>query len=194
MKRYDVLVRGSGIVGQSLALALARLGLRVALRAEGAHRADNADPVRREGRPDVRAYALSATSVSLLQSLKVWDALPKQAATPVHDMRIEGDSSGGLVEFSAWEARVGELAHIVDAAVLERELASAVRFAPHVTVVDTDDVQAPLTALCEGKTSSAHEIASQAWLKSWCQQVPMYNSEKAGVRARETSTLVGAPL
>jgi len=45
-------------------------------------------------------------------------------------MRIEGDSSGGLVEFSAWEARVGELAHIVDAAVLERELASAVRFAP----------------------------------------------------------------
>jgi len=96
MKRYDVLVRGSGIVGQSLALALARLGLRVALRAEGAHRADNADPVRREGRPDVRAYALSATSVSLLQSLKVWDALPKQAATPVHDMRIEGDSSGGI--------------------------------------------------------------------------------------------------
>jgi 2-polyprenyl-6-methoxyphenol hydroxylase-like FAD-dependent oxidoreductase len=148
MKRYDVLVRGSGIVGQSLALALARLGLRVALRPEGAPRNDG---------PDVRAYALSATSVSLLQSLKVWDALPKQAATPVHDMRIEGDSSGGLLEFSAWEARVGELAHIVDAAVLERELASAVRFAPHVSVVDTDDVQAPLTALCEGKTSSARE-------------------------------------
>jgi 2-polyprenyl-6-methoxyphenol hydroxylase-like FAD-dependent oxidoreductase len=147
MKRYDVWVRGSGIVGQSLALALARIGLQVALRP---------DPVRQEGPPDIRAYALSATSVALLQSLKVWDALPAHAATPVHDMHIEGDASGGLIEFSAWEARVGELAHIVDAAVLERELASAVRFAPHVTVVD-HEVAAPLTALCEGKASSARE-------------------------------------
>ena len=32
MKTFDVLVRGSGIVGQSLALALSRLGLQVALR------------------------------------------------------------------------------------------------------------------------------------------------------------------
>jgi len=148
MKRYDVLVRGSGIVGSSLALALARLGLQVALRP---------DPARREGSPDIRAYALNATSVGLLQGLKVWDALPRQAATPVHDMHIEGDSSGGLIEFSAWKARVGELAHIVDAAVLERELAAAVRFAPHVTVASDDEVEAPLTALCEGKTSSTRE-------------------------------------
>lgn len=148
MKTFDVLVRGSGIVGQSLALALARLGLQVALRP---------DPVRREGSPDIRAYALNATSVSLLRSLKVWDALPPHAATAVHDMHIEGDAAGSALEFSAWEARVGELAHIVDAAVLERELASAVRFAPHVTVVNDDDVQAPLTALCEGKFSSARD-------------------------------------
>ncbi|HUG23801.1 FAD-dependent monooxygenase [Piscinibacter sp.] len=147
MKRYDVLVRGSGIVGHSLALALARLGLQVALQA---------DPKRPEGHPDVRAYALNATSVSLLQSLKVWDALPAHAATPVHDMHIEGDSSGGSIDFSAWEQKVGELAWIVDAAVLERELASALRFAPHVSVV-VGDVQAPLIALCEGKSSAARD-------------------------------------
>ena len=147
MKRYDVLVRGSGIVGHSLALALARLGLQVALRA---------DPKRPEGHPDVRAYALNATSVSLLQSLKVWDALPPHAATPVHDMHIEGDAGGGSIDFSAWEQKVGELAWIVDAAVLERELASALRFAPHVSVV-AGDVQAPLTALCEGKSSAARD-------------------------------------
>ena len=148
MKTFDVLVRGSGIVGQSLALALSRLGLQVALRP---------DPVRREGPPDIRAYALNATSVTLLRSLKVWDALPAVSATPVHDMRIEGDADQASIEFSAWDAQVGELAHIVDAAVLERELASALRFAPHVTVVQDDDVQAELTALCEGKASSARD-------------------------------------
>src|SRR5437762_9287390 len=83
MERFDVLVRGSGIVGQSLALALSRLGLQVALWP---------DPVRREGPPDIRAYALNAGSVTLLRSLKVWDALPAHSATPVHDMHIEGDA------------------------------------------------------------------------------------------------------
>jgi 2-polyprenyl-6-methoxyphenol hydroxylase-like FAD-dependent oxidoreductase len=148
MKRFDVLVRGSGIVGHCLALALARLGLQVGLRADDA-RADNG--------PDVRAYALNAASVGLLQGLKVWDALPPHAATPVHDMHIEGDGSGSALEFSAWEACVGALAHIVDAAVLERELAAAVRFAPHVTVLHDDTAQARLTALCEGRASASRD-------------------------------------
>lgn len=148
MRRFDVLVRGAGIVGSSLALALARLGLRVALRADAAPH---------DGRPDVRAYALNAASVALLDGLKVWHALPPHAATAVHDMHVEGDSGDAALDFSAWEQRVGELAWIVDAAVLERELASALRFSPHVSVVEGDDVQAPLVALCEGRSSAARD-------------------------------------
>ena len=141
----DVFVRGSGIVGASLALALSRQGLSVALRTDDTSAARG---------PDVRAYALNPASVALLQSLKVWDALPADARTPVHDMRIEGDSGGSQLEFSAWEQRVGELAWIVDAAVLERELASALKFAPHVTLTRDDDVAASLVALCEGRDST----------------------------------------
>ena len=125
MKRFDVLVRGSGIVGKCLALALSRLGLQVALR-EDAARADAA--------PDVRAYAMNAASVRLLQGLKVWDALPAHAATAGHDMHVEGDAAGAAIDCSAWTQRVRELAWIVDAAVLERALAAAVKFAPHITV------------------------------------------------------------
>ena len=113
MKQVDVLVRGSGIVGQCLALALSRLGLQVALQGETA---------RPDAPADVRAYALNAASVALLRSLKVWDGLPACAATPVYDMHVEGDAAqdhpAGAIDFSAVEQRVGELAWIVDAPVL----------------------------------------------------------------------------
>ena len=85
--RVDVLVRGSGIVGKSLALSLARQGLGVALLMDEAERQS----------ADIRAFALNAASVNLLRSLKVWDALPAEAVTAVHDMHIEGDEGLGSV-------------------------------------------------------------------------------------------------
>jgi len=149
MQHFDVQVIGAGIVGKSLALSLSRLGLSVALRGTTAATA----------RDDVRAYALNAASVDLLQRLKVWDTLGAGATTPVHDMVVRGDSSSGQVEFSSWEQRVGTLAVITDAGALERELDTALGFAPHVTRVDVD-VAATLVAHCEGRgaASSLHAL------------------------------------
>lgn len=146
MDAYDVCVRGRGAVGQALALSLARLGLRVALLGGAATAASG---------PDVRTYALGARAVALLRQLRVWDALldaRPAAATRVLDMQVHGDG-GGHLEFSAWQQGLGELAWIVDAAALERELDAALRFAPHVTRVEAP-VAAPLTALCEGRDSA----------------------------------------
>ena len=145
MPSFDVQVTGAGIVGKTLALSLSRLGLSVALR--GA-------PMAAARRDDVRAYALNAASVALLRGLKVWDALPEHATTPVFDMQVHGDAAGAALEFSAWEQRVGELAVIVDAAALEQELDAALRFAPHVTRVEAD-VAAALVAHCEGRAAAA---------------------------------------
>lgn len=155
MTRFDVQVLGAGIVGKSLALALARLGLQVALRtgpvANGA------------AGEDVRAYALNAASVALLSALKVWQGLPAGSATPVVEMAVKGDAERGAIEFTAWQQRVDALAWITDAAVLERELSAAVRFSPHVTLLadgpaaDSEVVDVPLTALCEGRSSAARD-------------------------------------
>jgi 2-polyprenyl-6-methoxyphenol hydroxylase-like FAD-dependent oxidoreductase len=136
-------------VGLSLALALARQGLAVTLVG------DAAGPVQ-GGPTDVRAYALNAASRQLLQSLKVWDAMPADAITVVDDMHIEGDAPGGALDFSAWRQGAEALAWIVDAAELESALRTAARFAPHLTWVsegDTAAQAAALTVLAEGKHS-----------------------------------------
>ena len=143
MSPYDILVRGAGAVGLTAALALSRQGWRVALLGAAALPAVD----------DVRAYALNRSSVALLQSLKVWDAIPDDARTPVFDMHVQGDAPGATLDFSAWTQSLGELAWIVDAAELEAALRTAARFAPHVSAVDRE-VPATLQVLAEGKDSA----------------------------------------
>ncbi|MFM7705494.1 MAG: FAD-dependent monooxygenase [Rubrivivax sp.] len=145
-ERFDVCIRGGGAVGMSLALALSRQGLSIAWQARA----------RSSSAPDVRTYALNARAVELLQSLKVWQALPDDARTPVHDMRIQGDAPGAVLRFSAYEQACEELAWIVDAAELEGVLERAVGFAPHVTrLAPEEPAAAALLALCDGRDSAS---------------------------------------
>jgi 2-polyprenyl-6-methoxyphenol hydroxylase-like FAD-dependent oxidoreductase len=143
MSPHDVCVRGAGITGRALALALARQGLRVALQ-------EPPRPV--DAREDVRAYALNAASVALLEQLKVWTALAPDARTAVYDMRVAGDAQS-VLGFSAWQQQVRELAWIVDAAALEAELGQALRYAPHVTQVEAP-VAAALLVVAEGRAAT----------------------------------------
>jgi 2-polyprenyl-6-methoxyphenol hydroxylase-like FAD-dependent oxidoreductase len=170
MNAFDVQVQGAGIVGRCLALALGRLGLSVALRRDPAA----------AGAEDVRAYALNPASVALLRSLKVWDSLAGAARTPVYDMRVRGDAPGGELAFSAWQQRVDALAFITDASALERELAAALRFAPHVTEVD-HDVEAALTAICEGRASAQRTARGVAFER--------HDYGQRAIAARLTATL-----
>ena len=162
---HDILVRGSGAVGLVAALALSRQGQRVALLGS------LAEP----GHADVRAFALNAASVRLLQTLKVWQALPADARTAVHDMHVQGDSAGAVLDFSAWQQTVAELAWIVDAAELEHALRAAVRFAPHITAVSTA-VPTALQVLAEGK-DSAHRAALGV-------QMPRHSYGQTAIAAR----------
>ena len=150
VNNFDVCIRGEGPVGRCLALALSRQGLRVALWSGAA--------AQMQRTADVRTYALNAGSVSLLQALRVWDAMPQDARTAVVDMRVQGDAAPGrdaaALHFSAYEQAVDTLAWIVDAAELDAVLASAVRFAPHVTTVEQPE-PAALTVVAEGKDAAS---------------------------------------
>jgi 2-polyprenyl-6-methoxyphenol hydroxylase-like FAD-dependent oxidoreductase len=149
-KPFDVCIRGAGIVGRTLALQLASKRLHVAITASDA----GASPLSpQQAHTDVRAYALSQASRSLLESVRCWpDA---SHATPVLEMQVQGDD-GGNVAFKAAEQGVEALNWIVDVPDLERLLSDAVRFQPLIQVVDTPHTAA-LTVVCEGKTSRTRE-------------------------------------
>ena len=138
---FDICIRGAGIVGQTLALLLARERLRVGL--------VRAPVAPTPSATDVRAYALNAASKELIASVRGWpDA---QHATPVRQMRI-GSDGGAQVQFNAEELGVPALAWIVDVPALEARLAQAVGFQSQIELLSTPQ-NAALTVVCEGKAS-----------------------------------------
>jgi 2-polyprenyl-6-methoxyphenol hydroxylase-like FAD-dependent oxidoreductase len=148
--KYDVAILGGGVVGQTLALLLARDRMRVALVTRPA-------VGNRPVAPDIRAYALNDAARQLLQSLRVWPDSPTQsppAVTPVRQMWVNdaGDASAS-VSFDTDTTGSEALSWIVDVPALEHVLAEAVRYQSGIEVVH-ERPQAPLTVVCEGKRSA----------------------------------------
>ena len=142
---FDICIRGTGIVGKTLALLLARERLKVALLPAPGPKPPAA--------ADVRAYALNAASRKLLESLRSWPGA--EHATAVRSMQVQGDRDGA-VHFDAATQGVEALAWIVDVPALEARLAEALRYQPQVEMVDAP-VPAALTVVCEGRASSTRE-------------------------------------
>ncbi len=150
-QRFDVCIRGDGIVARSLALLLARERLRVAL---------YHPPERTPGHADVRAYALNLASRELLEQLRVWPDQPQ--ATPVTGMQVWGDD-GGRIDFHPQNG-AAEMAWLVEVPALEEQLAQALRFAPEVQRLDSlEGVQAALTVVCEGRDSRSRQDFGVQW-------------------------------
>src|SRR6185369_5777382 len=112
---YDVLVAGAGLVGLSLAPALAAAGRSVAL----ADRAAVTSPAAPAGDDDwdTRVYAISPGSVAFLSSLGAWQTMPAD--------RMEGDG-GARLRFSAYELGERALAWIVEERTLKAALVTSV--------------------------------------------------------------------
>ena len=120
----DVLIAGAGLVGLSLAAALAQLGLRVAL-ADRAPVAVPPEPTP-DGDWDARVYAISPGSAAFLRSIGAWQTLAAERLAPIDAMRVVGDG-GATLNFSAYDVGERALAWIVE----ERALRAALTQAAH---------------------------------------------------------------
>ncbi|MCU0804738.1 MAG: UbiH/UbiF family hydroxylase [Burkholderiales bacterium] len=111
---YDVVVVGAGLVGAGVAAALAGTALSIAI-------VERAPPPPESPAWDTRIYAISPASVRFLESVGVWQALDPARIQPVRRMDVSGDA-GSRVVFSAYDAGVAALAHIVESGAIQRAL------------------------------------------------------------------------
>jgi ubiquinone biosynthesis UbiH/UbiF/VisC/COQ6 family hydroxylase len=114
--RFDVLIAGGGLVGLSLAPALAHAGLSVALADRSTLEPVESDPAT----IDSRVYAISPGSVAFLAASGAWARIPNARIAAVESMHVTGDR-GAELRFSAYELGVRALAWIAE----ERELRAA---------------------------------------------------------------------
>ncbi|MFL6708932.1 MAG: FAD-dependent monooxygenase [Massilia sp.] len=136
-RETDVCIVGNGAIAKTTALGLAQAGHRVTLLVPPAAAPASASPAGVGEQPwDVRVYALNHTAKRLLSALRVWDALDGARVAPVESMVVNGDGQKpGDLAFDAFGAHVGALAWIVEDRNLNQALDAALRFAPHIEIV-----------------------------------------------------------
>ena len=170
IEKRDVVIAGAGLVGLSLAAALARSGLSVAL-------LDRQSPAP-IGDPDLwdaRVYAISPGSAAFLQTIGAWQALPCDRIAAIESMRVVGDR-GATLNFAAYDLGERALAWIVE----ERALRAALLPTLHVPGLDfITDVQFASLAwsptqgtltLADGRQYAANLIVGADGLHSWVRQ------------------------
>lgn len=117
--KVDIAVIGGGVVGGSLACALAGSGLRLALAEPKAVR-----PLPAAGF-DLRVYALNPRSMRFLERCGAWSRLVRERIAPVREMLVFGDDGASKLAFSAYRSGVPELAALVEESNLRQALAGA---------------------------------------------------------------------
>jgi 2-octaprenyl-6-methoxyphenol hydroxylase len=136
---YDIVIAGGGMVGSSLALALAPLSLRVAI-VEPVPRAAAEQPSF-----DDRSTALSRSTQRMYEAMQLWDDIVT-AATPVKRIHVSDQGRFGFSHIDAAEQRVEALGYVVINRVLGAVLQKALDAEPGVDVI----CPASIVSACSG--------------------------------------------
>lgn len=127
-KHYDIVIAGGGMIGTSLALALAPLGLCVAVVEAVARKAP--------GQPsfDDRSTALSRSTQRMFEAMGLWPEIVA-ASTPIRGIHVSDQGRFGFSHIDAREQGVEALGYVVINRVLGGVLQDALNDVDGVDVI-----------------------------------------------------------
>lgn len=158
--RYDIIIAGGGMIGTSLAIALAPLGLRVAV-VEAVARRATAQPSF-----DDRSTALARSTQRMFQAMGLWEDI-MAASTPIRNIHVSDKGRFGFSHIDADEQGVEALGYVVINRVLGEVLQARVDELDQVDVicparifdVDLAPDKATVVIDCEGSGELSLESA-----------------------------------
>ncbi len=110
---YDVLIAGCGVVGATLACALAGAGLQVGVvEARPAQAIDTSNL-------DLRVYALTRASERIFRNLGAWDDMAKLRVSPFRAMEVWDSQGSGRIHFDSATIVEPLLGHIVEQNIIQ---------------------------------------------------------------------------
>lgn len=121
MSNYDIIIMGSGIVGATAALLLAKnTSLKIAITDS-----QTISPCWQAEKHDHRVSAISLASKRIFNSIDVWQKISAKRVSPYSQMQVWDENSSGEIHFDS--ANIGELAlgYIIEDQVMKTSLCEA---------------------------------------------------------------------
>lgn len=128
MTNVDIAIIGGGMVGLTLAAALAESDLRIAI-IEGKMPEPELDTL-----PDLRVSALSRASERILKNVGAWDGILSRRYSPYHKMSVWEQDSFAAIDFDATDLGQPNLGCIVENRVIQLALMECVKQQHNVTL------------------------------------------------------------
>jgi len=146
MRSVDVAIIGGGMVGLTVAAALEKSGLRIAIIESQLPETELADL------PDIRVSAISRASENILDNVGAWQGIKSRRAAPYTSMKVWEQDSFAHIDFDADQIAQRNLGHIVENRVIQ------------LSLLDTISKQDNVTLLAPERCSNIMFGESEAWL------------------------------
>lgn len=180
---HEVIIAGGGLVGASLACALATAGVQVAVIEPFAPEAD-AQPSF-----DDRQIALAPATRRIFEALGLWPAIAVEA-TPIREIHVSDRGGFGITRMSAAEEGLDALGHILPSRRLGGVLFQRLRSQPEITLycpAKAHDVTTDAAAATVRIEYGEGVQSLSAQLLAVCDGARSRIRERLGIRLREHS-------
>ena len=129
---YDLIIIGGGLVGASLACALADSSLSIALVEAFPFKSDDS-----EFQPafDARSVALSYTSKQVFEGIGLWPSINKLGVAAIEKIHISDRGHAGITRLNASDEKVEALGYVVETRVIGKSLFEKLRKQKNVTLI-----------------------------------------------------------